>query len=171
MARLAAGGRHGLSQSLFQVGGNFGTAIGPLLAAFVVLPRGQGSVAWFSLAALLAMVILSRVSAWYSRYRRANASRVVSVQDHGLPRRTVQIGIIVLCLLTFSKNVYMASISSYYMFYLIDTFGVSVQDAQLFLFLFLGAAAAEPSSAGRSATVSAARQCCGGRFWARCRSR
>ncbi|MBB3808948.1 FSR family fosmidomycin resistance protein-like MFS transporter [Pseudochelatococcus contaminans] len=142
VARLAAGGRHGLSQSLFQVGGNFGTAIGPLLAAFVVLPRGQGSVAWFSLAALLAMVILSRVSAWYSRYRRANASRVVSVQDHGLPRRTVQIGIIVLCLLTFSKNVYMASISSYYMFYLIDTFGVSVQDAQLFLFLFLGAAAA-----------------------------
>lgn len=142
VARMAAGGRHGLAQSLFQVGGNFGTAIGPLLAAFIVLPRGQGSVAWFSLIALVAMVILWRVGGWYSRYRKAAALRPVIVHKSTLPRRTVVISLIVLCLLVFSKNIYMASISSYYMFYLIDTFGVSVQDSQLFLFLFLGAAAA-----------------------------
>ncbi len=142
VARMAAGARPGLSQSLFQVGGNFGTAIGPLLAAFIVLPRGQGSVAWFSLVALLAMLILTRVSAWYSRYRKANAGRGAPARLHDLPRRKIVIGITVLCLLTFSKNVYMASIGSYYMFYLIETFEVSVRDAQLFLFLFLGAAAA-----------------------------
>ncbi|MGV6872888.1 MFS transporter [Pseudochelatococcus sp. B33] len=142
VARLAAGARPGLSQSLFQVGGNFGTAVGPLLAAFIVLPRGQGSVGWFSLVALVAMVILSRVSIWYGSYRRAQAGRPKPARQHHLPRRTVVVGIVVLCLLTFSKNVYMASISSYYMFYLIETFDVSVRDAQLFLFLFLGAAAA-----------------------------
>lgn len=142
VARLAAGARPGLSQSLFQVGGNFGAAIGPLLAAFIVLPRGQGSVGWFSLVALLAMAILSRVSVWYGRYRKAQAGNARVVKLHDLPRRTVVIGIVVLCMLTFSKNVYMASLSSYYMFYLMETFGVSVQSAQLFLFLFLGAAAA-----------------------------
>lgn len=142
VARLAAGARPGLSQSLFQVGGNFGTAVGPLLAAFIVLPRGQGSVGWFSLVALVGMVILSRVSVWYGRYRKAQAGRAKPVRQHDLPRRTVVVGIVVLCLLTFSKNVYMASISSYYMFYLMETFDVSVQSAQLFLFLFLGAAAA-----------------------------
>lgn len=141
VARLAAGGRHGLSQALFQVGGNFGTAIGPLLAAFIVLPRGQASVAWFSLFALLAMVILWRVGEWYRRYQRKAGGSPAGEQAVDIPRRTVIVGLIVLCLLIFSKYIYMASLSSYYMFYLMESFGVSIQDAQLFLFIFLGAVA------------------------------
>lgn len=141
VARMAAGGRHGLSQALFQVGGNFGTAIGPLFAAFIVLPRGQASVAWFSLFALLAMVILWRIGNWYRRYQRKVAVSPVRMQRVELPRKTVITGMIVLCLLVFSKYVYMASLSSYYMFYLMEVFALPVQDAQLFLFLFLGAVA------------------------------
>ncbi|MDP3898436.1 MAG: MFS transporter [Mesorhizobium sp.] len=141
VARLASGGRYGLAQSVFQVGGNFGTAIGPLLAAFIVVPRGQASVAWFSLAALLAMVILWQVGAWYSRYRANAAKRAPVAEPVRLPRRTVMIALAVLTLLTFSKNVYMASLSSYYTFYVIEKFGVSVQESQVMLFVLLGAAA------------------------------
>lgn len=142
VARLASGGRHGLSQSLFQVGGNFGSALGPLLAAFIVLPGGQKSVAWFSLVALLGMAVLSYVSRWYAGYRRAQANRPPAPAHTPLPRRKVIIGLTVLCILVFSKNVYMASLSSYYTFYLIETFEVSVRDSQLLLFVFLAAVAA-----------------------------
>jgi FSR family fosmidomycin resistance protein-like MFS transporter len=142
VARMASGGRHGFAQSLFQVGGNTGSAIGPLLAAFVVVPRGQGSVAWFSAAALAGMVILSRVGAWYNAHRRTGAKARSAIQAHGLPRGKVVAALAILLILVFSKNVYLASISSYYTFYLIEKFGLSVQSAQLHLFLFLGAVAA-----------------------------
>ncbi|WFS04505.1 MFS transporter [Rhizobium tumorigenes] len=141
VARLASGGRHGLAQSLFQVGGNFGSAMGPLLAAFIVLPRGQGSVAWFSLVALLGMIVLWRVGVWYSRHRIANAKRKVVAAVVALPRATIVKSIIVLVFLVFSKFIYMSSLSSYYTFYMIDRFGVSVQHAQILLFVFLGAVA------------------------------
>ncbi|HEY9507610.1 MAG TPA: MFS transporter [Gemmatimonadales bacterium] len=142
VARMASGGQHGLAQSLFQVGGNTGSAIGPLLAAFVVVPRGQRSVAWFSAAALAAMLILSRVGAWYNAHRSGAARTRSAIHPHGLPRAKVVGAISVLLILVFSKNVYLASISSYYTFYLIEKFGLSVQSAQLHLFLFLGAVAA-----------------------------
>ncbi len=140
VARMASGGRYGLAQSLFQVGGNFGQSIGPLLAAFIVVPLGQSSVAWFSLAALLGMGVLWQVSNWYSRNRVAVATNVSSAVI-AISRSRLVIALVVLVALTFSKNVYMASISSYYTFYVIDKFGVSVQDSQVFLFLFLFAAA------------------------------
>jgi FSR family fosmidomycin resistance protein-like MFS transporter len=141
VARLASGGRYGLAQSVFQVGGNFGTAAGPLLAAFIVVPRGQGSVAWFTVAALLSMVILWQVGGWYSRYRANAAKRPAGPPPVRLPRDTVRTALIVLALLTFTKNIYMASLSSYYTFYVIEKFGVTVQDSQVMLFILLGAAA------------------------------
>ncbi|OCJ04432.1 Fosmidomycin resistance protein [Rhizobium sp. AC44/96] len=141
VARLASGGRHGLAQSLFQVGGNFGSAIGPLLAAFIVLPRGQQSVAWFSLAALTGMIILWRVGSWYANHRRTSAGRKNATHAVVLPRKKVIAAIAVLALLVFSKYVYMTSLSSYYTFYMIERFGVSVQEAQILLFVFLGAVA------------------------------
>lgn len=148
VARMASGGRHGLAQSLFQVGGNFGSALGPLLAAFVVLPRGQASVAWFSLAALVAMLVLWRVGGWYGRHMARHARRAAKADHHQLPRRHVVVAIAVLVILVISKNVYMVSLSSYYTFFLIHKFDVSVQDAQLMLFLFLGAVAAGTVAGG-----------------------
>jgi MFS transporter, FSR family, fosmidomycin resistance protein len=142
VARMASGGRHGFAQSLFQVGGNTGSAIGPLLAAFIVVPRGQRSVAWFSAAALAGMVILWKVGAWYQAHGRAAAQLRSAARPHGLPRGKVVAALSILLILVFSKNVYLASISSYYTFYLIHKFGLSVQSAQLHLFLFLGAVAA-----------------------------
>ena len=138
MARLASGGRHGLAQSLFQVGGNVGTALGPLAAAFIILPRGQQSVAWFAVLALTAMIILVRVGGWYARQRAAQATRPAPARPFVLPRRRVVIALVVLGLLVFSKYVYMASLTSYYTFYTMHRFGVSVRDAQLLLFIFLG---------------------------------
>ncbi|MDR6755722.1 FSR family fosmidomycin resistance protein-like MFS transporter [Mycoplana sp. BE70] len=142
VARAASGGRHGLAQSLFQVGGNAGTAIGPLLAAFIVLPFGQSSVAWFSVSALLGMVILTWVGRWYAAERLRMAGRAAVSRALPLPRGRVAWAIAVLVLLTATKNVYMSSIGSYFTFYTIERFGLSVQDAQLMLFLFLGASAA-----------------------------
>ncbi|HKT59703.1 MAG TPA: MFS transporter [Gemmatimonadales bacterium] len=144
VARMASGGRHGFAQSLFQVGGNTGSSIGPLLAAFVVLPRGQGSVAWFSLAALVAILVLWRVGGWYRRHRiRTAAARAVAAPaHHTLPPGRVRLALAVLVVLIFSKYIYLVSISSYFTFYLIHRFGVSVQSAQLHLFGFLGAVAA-----------------------------
>lgn len=142
VARLASGGRHGLAQSLFQVGGNAGQAIGPLLAAFVVLPNGQKSVAWFAVAALLGIVILWSVGSWYARHRRANAGKPAPDTRVRFPRNTIAIALIVLTVLTFTKNIYMSSISNYYTFYAIEKFTVSVQTAQILLFVFLGASAA-----------------------------
>ena len=143
VARMAAGGRYGLAQSLFQVGGNAGSAIGPLLAAFIVLRHGQSSVAWFSLAALLGIFVLINVGHWYKTHGLARIKpRGVKAGAHlDLPRARVAMAIAVLVALIFSKFFYMASMTSYYTFYLIDRFGVSVQSAQLHLFVFLGAVA------------------------------
>jgi len=142
VARMASGGRHGLAQSLFQVGGNFGSAIGPLLAAFIVVPHGQTSVAMFSGAALVAMVILWKIGGWYSHHM-ANRSKRANVRVHvELPRSKVMLALAVLGILVFSKYVYMSSLSSYYTFYLIHKFGLTIQDSQLLLFVFLGAVAA-----------------------------
>ncbi|MBN8993670.1 MAG: MFS transporter [Rhizobiales bacterium] len=144
VARMASGGRHGLAQSVFQVGGNVGSALGPLLAAFIVVPMGQKSIAWFSLIALAAIIILSRVSFWYRDRRREMASRParpIHYRYASLSRKRVIASVAVLALLVFSKHFYLASISSYFTFYLIDKFHVSVQSAQLHLFLFLFAAA------------------------------
>jgi FSR family fosmidomycin resistance protein-like MFS transporter len=139
VARLASGGRYGLAQSLFQVGGNFGQAIGPLLAAFIVVPHGQGSILWFSGAALLGMVVLVRIGGWYARNRAATHSRHsgAGAEASPLPRGRVFLAIAVLVALLFSKNVYTASLSSYYTFYLIQRFDVSVQAAQIYLFIFM----------------------------------
>ncbi len=141
VARMASGGRFGMAQSVFQVGGNFGSAIGPLLAAFIIVPRGQDSVAWFALAALLGMAILFQVSRWYERQRLAMVARGGGANGMPFERRYTTIVLFILMLLTFSKNAYMASISSYYTFYTIERFGVSVQTAQTLLFVFLGAVA------------------------------
>jgi FSR family fosmidomycin resistance protein-like MFS transporter len=140
VARMASGGRHGLAQSVFQVGGNFGSAAGPLLAAFIVLPRGQTSVAWFSCVALLGMVVLFNVGHWYKRHGVMRLKRAAAAHA-GAPRQHVTIAIAVLLALIFSKYFYLASITSYYTFYLIDHFHVSVRNAQLLLFVFLGSAA------------------------------
>ena len=141
VARLASGGRYGLAQSLFQVGGNFGQSLGPLLAAFIVVPFGQGSVGWFSAGALLGMIVLWKVGVWYGNHIRDVVRRAVASTVIPLPRRSVVVALVVLALLTFSKNIYMASISSYYTFYVIERFGVGVQMSQYLLFVFLGAAA------------------------------
>jgi FSR family fosmidomycin resistance protein-like MFS transporter len=141
VARMASGGQHGLAQSLFQVGGNPGSALGPLLAAVVVAPRGQSSVAWFSGFALTAMAILARVGIWY-RVRAAHSVRHAHHPERSpFPRRKIAVALAVLIALIFSKYIYLASLSSYYTFYLISKFGVSVQSAQMYLFLFLGAVA------------------------------
>jgi FSR family fosmidomycin resistance protein-like MFS transporter len=141
VARLASGGRHGLAQSLFQVGGNFGSAIGPLLAAFIVVPRGQGAVAWFSVVALIGMAVLWQVGNWYSRHPTRRIASEGGAASLKLSTRTVTTAIAVLAVLVVSKYLYMTSISSYYTFYMIERFGVSVQGAQILLFVFLGAVA------------------------------
>ena len=142
VARMASGGRYGLAQSLFQVGGNTGSAVGPLLAAFIIVPRGQSSIAWFSGAALVAMLVLVVVGNWYNHHRqqakpKARAHHSAGGQVH-LSRGRVLFAISILVALLFSKNVYSASLGSYYTFYLIHKFGVSVQTAQIALFAFLG---------------------------------
>jgi len=143
IARLASGGQHGFAQAFFQVGGNAGSAFGPLLAAFFVLPFGQRSLAWFSLTALLGIVLLWTVGDWYKHHGAAMMLRHVAPATAGA-RSTRRTGVALALLLglLFSKYVYLASFSSYYTFYLIDRFQLSVQSAQLHLFLFLGAVAA-----------------------------
>ena len=143
VARAASGGRHGLAQSVFQVGGNIGSAVGPLAAAFIILPRGQSSVAWFSFAAMLAIMVLARVSAWHRTHRRAKAKARATTELHhpSLSRRQIGVAITVLLVLIFSKYFYVASLSNYLTFYLMSKFAVSVQSAQLYLFVFLGASA------------------------------
>jgi FSR family fosmidomycin resistance protein-like MFS transporter len=143
VARMASGGQHGLAQSLFQVGGTAGAALGPLLAAFIVVPHGQHSLAWFSIVALLAMIVLTGIGQWYGRTLAATRAkpRTAAHPPLGLSRTKVVVTISILLMLVFSKFFYTASISSYYTFYLIQKFGLSVQEAQIFLFLFLGAMA------------------------------
>jgi FSR family fosmidomycin resistance protein-like MFS transporter len=143
IARLASGGRHGFAQSLFQVGGNAGQAFGPLLAAFIVLPRGQSSIAWFSLAALLAIVLLWRVGDWYRRQRATGTlAHPAAARHHAVSPRRARATVFLLLALLFSKNLYLASVGSFYTFYLLDRFQLSVRSAQLHLFVFLGAVAA-----------------------------
>jgi FSR family fosmidomycin resistance protein-like MFS transporter len=142
VARIASGGRFGFAQSIFQVGGHLGSAIGPLLAAFIVLPRGQGAIAWFSLTALLAMIVLTRVGMWYSAHRVAPAvSRRTASAASAIPRARLWFFLFLLILLVFSKNVYGSSLSSFFTFYLIERFHLSVQDAQVQLFIFMAAIA------------------------------
>ncbi len=140
VARMAAGGRYGLAQSLFQVGGNMGSAAGPLLAAFIVVPQGQRSIVWFSAAALLAMIVLFQVGHWYKARRaiqKPAARKSAAAGTVPLSRRRVGFAVAILVALLFSKNVYSASLGSYFTFYLMQKFGVEVQAAQLYLFAFL----------------------------------
>jgi FSR family fosmidomycin resistance protein-like MFS transporter len=142
VARMASGGRHGLAQSLFQVGGNVGSALGPLLAALFIIPHGQRSVAWFSLAALFGIVVLTGISHWYSANRALLKPRAQrAAVDNGLTRHQVLGALVVLGVLVFSKYFYLASLNSYFTFYLIDKFDLSIRTAQLFLFMFLAAVA------------------------------
>ena len=143
IARVASGGRYGFAQSLFQTGGNTGSSLGPLLAAFVVAPRGQTSVAWFSIAALIGIALLWRVGAWYARVGAHHPTIARRPQASSeLPSRTVVRGLAVLLVLVFSKFVYLTSLTNYYAFFLIHRFHVSVASAQIHLFGFLGAVAA-----------------------------
>jgi MFS transporter, FSR family, fosmidomycin resistance protein len=143
VARMASGGRYGLAQSIFQVGGNAGTATGPLLAALIIIPHGRQSIAWFSLAALLAMIVLWQVGGWYkhqqSQVKRTDTSSGRTRES--LPARTVIRSMVILLILIFSKFFYMASLNSYYIFFLIHKFNISVQSAQIHLFVFLSAVA------------------------------
>lgn len=139
IARLASGGRYGFAQSVFQVGGNFGSAAGPLLAALIVVPFGQGSVAWFSAVAALAMLILWRIGSWYKPRIVVRKAAQALKDVVNLPPGRVRIALAVLVALMFSKAFYTASISSYYTFYLIEKFGVTTSTAQILLFVFLGA--------------------------------
>lgn len=143
VARMASGGQHGLAQSIFQVGGNVGAALGPLWAAFVVLRRGQHSIAWFSLAALAAILIQTKVGFWYRENDsiHGEAHTIGPENRPPLSSKKVALSVLVLLVLVFSKNFYQASLTSYYTFYLISKFRVSVQNAQIHLFVFLGAIA------------------------------
>lgn len=141
VARMASGGRHGLAQSLFQVGGNAGSSLGPLLAALIVIPHGQRSIAWFSVAALVAIVVLTQIGRWYKRHPSIRKARS-SAPHATLSRNKVMFAMGVLMLLVFSKYFYLASLNSYFTFYLIDKFHLPVQAAQIHLFVFLAAVAA-----------------------------
>jgi FSR family fosmidomycin resistance protein-like MFS transporter len=144
IARMASGGKHGFAQSFFQVGGNSGSAIGPLLAAFIVLPQGQKGMAWFAIPAIVGIAVLYRVGRWY-KARQAAGSTTKRVESHAvahLSRGRVVMALLILVALIFSKYFYLASLSSYYTFYLIQQFQVSVRTSQIMLFAFLGAVAA-----------------------------
>ena len=142
VARLASGGRFGLAQSTFQVGGNAGSAFGPLLAAAIIIPYGQGNVAWFGLFAVFAVFVLRRISHWYADHLALFKLKQGQAATHGLSKNRVISALVVLGLLVFSKYFYMASFTSYFTFYLIEKFDLSVASSQLHLFLFLGAVAA-----------------------------
>jgi FSR family fosmidomycin resistance protein-like MFS transporter len=137
IARLASGGRHGLAQSIFQVGGNAGSAMGPLLAAWIILPQGQTSLAWFAIAAVIAIAVLARVGAWYKRQHIDRPKAHPAAAASPISAARVRSSIAVLVLLIFSKYFYVASITSYFSFYLIEKFHVSVRSAQVHLFVFL----------------------------------
>ncbi len=143
IARAASGGKLGFAQSVFQVGGNFGQSLGPLIAAYFILPHGRASMAWFALAAMLGISILSWLGYWFkSNGHAVPRARKLAPAAHGLSRRRVGVAVSVLIALMFSKFVYLSSINSYYIFYLVAKFHISVQSAQVDLFIFLAAAAA-----------------------------
>lgn len=144
VAHLASGGKKGLAQSIFQLGGNAGSAIGPLLAAFIIIPHGQSYVAWFCIIALVGIFALYKIALWYTDHlseRNANKS-AHKIETHHLSKNRVIVSLVVLLILIFSKFFYMSSITSYYTFFLIDKFHISVQQSQVYLFLFSGAVAA-----------------------------
>ena len=145
LARLASGGRHGFAQALFQVGGNFGTSLGPLFAAGIIVPHGQAHLLWFTLVALGGIALLARLGAWYRRHladAQTRAKTAAPFVPHRLPPRRVLGALAVLAALIFSKYFYLAGLTNYYTFYLMGRFGVSVQQAQIYLFVFLFAVAA-----------------------------
>jgi FSR family fosmidomycin resistance protein-like MFS transporter len=150
MAKAASGGRPGLAQSIFQVGGNFGTSLGPLLAAAIIVPHGQRSILWFSAVALLAIAILTHLGRWYTAVLKRRAGRTASASraGHGLSRRQVTWSILILLALIFSKYFYLVSLTNYYTFYLIHQFHVSVQQSQVCLFIFLFSVAAGTIAGG-----------------------
>ncbi len=139
IARLASGGRYGFAQSVFQLGGSFGTSMGPVLAALIVVPFGQPSIAWFSSIAFLAIVILWRIGVWYQPQIASKKFPAPKAHPDAPGSARVRIALVVLVALLFSKQLYVSSLSSYYIFYLIEKFGVSTQAAQLYLFIFLAA--------------------------------
>jgi MFS transporter, FSR family, fosmidomycin resistance protein len=139
IARLASGGRYGFAQSVFQLGGSFGTSMGPLLAALIVVPFGQPSIAWFSSIAFLAIAVLWRIGLWYKPQITARKAVMVDPHPDAPNSRSVKIALAVLVALLFSKQLYVSSLSSYYIFYLIERFNVSTQAAQIYLFIFLAA--------------------------------
>ena len=145
VARMASGGQHGFAQSLFQAGGNFGTSLGPLLAAAIIIPRGQGHILWFTGLAIIGIMILTRIGGWYQRNLARLVTKPRATGAAELPRlssRQVIIALGILVMLIFSKYFYLISLTNYYTFYLIDKFAVSVQAAQVYLFVFLFAVAA-----------------------------
>ena len=149
IARLASGGSHGLAQSLFQVGGNFGSALGPLAAAFIVLPRGQSGLAWFALATLAGIIILTGLGHWYQQNGHATRQSKAAPAPHPtLSPRHVSKAMAILIALMFSKFIYLASFTSYYIFYLMDQFGLSTKDAQIYQFVFFAAVAAGTIAGG-----------------------
>ncbi|RZJ58711.1 MAG: MFS transporter [Flavobacterium sp.] len=140
---LASGGKRGLAQSIFQIGGNTGTAIGPLLIAWIVVPHGQRYIIWFTLIGVLALIVLARIAKWYQGHLNLNAKKKIVLENlPNLSQRRIVISVVILLVMIFSKYFYIASISSYFTFYLIEKFGLSVQDAQFHLFLFLLSVAA-----------------------------
>ena len=142
MAHMAAGNRHGFAQSLFQVGGNFGSSLGPLLAALIVVPNGQSSIIWFGALALGGIAILARVGGWYRRNLAHLRRRAAAHAPQVVSRRKVSVSLVVLVALIFSKYFYLVSLTNYYTFYLIQRFGLSIQASQYLLFVFLAAVAA-----------------------------
>ena len=142
VAYLASGGKRGLAQSIFQIGGNTGTAIGPLLIAWVVVPNGQRYIVWFAIVAILAIMVLSHIGRWYQEHLNLTARKKKVEQLPDLTQTQVVVSVIILLVLIFSKYFYVASISSYFTFYLMDKFYLSVQDAQFYLFMFLISVAA-----------------------------
>lgn len=144
VAHLASGGKRGLAQSIFQLGGNAGSAIGPLLAAAIIVPHGQTNAIWFGIAAILGIIVLSRIAIWYKERLILRAAKKSSTEiiDNGLSTKRVAVSIGILLVLIFSKYFYMASMSSYFTFYLIDKFHLTVQQSQWHLFIFLGSVAA-----------------------------
>jgi FSR family fosmidomycin resistance protein-like MFS transporter len=144
VAHLASGGKRGLAQSIFQLGGNAGSAIGPLLAAIIITPHGQSYAIWFGIAAVLGIFVLSKVAVWYRDHLNLRAAKKIpsEVVDNGLSKTTVWVSLGILLVLIFSKYFYMASMSSYYTFYLIDKFHITKQQSQVHLFIFLASVAA-----------------------------
>ena len=145
VAFLASGGKRGLAQSIFQLGGNAGSAAGPLLVALIVIPFGRGNIIWFTLVALLGIFILFKIGGWYKNqvaFRAKNKANFIGEERHHLPKSKVIISIAILLLLIFSKYFYMVSMTNYFTFYLIEKFHLTIQQSQLYLFAFLAAVAA-----------------------------